>query len=182
MATTASDKAQLISQGQLLPPGNCALCGSGNSEEGYLDIRLFVEFIGQIYFCVRCVEQFISVIDGLNYEEAAELKSQHLKDTSIILSLREDLKKAENDLRTLRGALDLIGLTVPSDTSVSDSSDATQSPQEDVRDEGVGEGEGVSEAGLNDLEVGETESESPEPVKVKRPNDAGNITASDLGI
>lgn len=73
--TTPSDRVQLIGQGQLMHPGCCALCGSGNSEDGYVDTGIFYDYEGQVYFCVTCATQIANVIGCLAADEVQHLQA-----------------------------------------------------------------------------------------------------------
>lgn len=181
MVTTASDKAQLISQGQLLPPGCCALCGSGNSEIGYLDIRLYLDFYGQAYFCITCVEQFVRALEGLTYDEAQTLKVQHLNDQSTIAALRTEIEEYKHDLGELRAALTVIrsNFNIPSVLHSSGSPVVYESVTE-IAGERTGEGADVTEVGSG--EANTSQPEPPEPTTNVRPYKPSDITASDLGI
>jgi hypothetical protein len=73
---TPSDKVQVRSQGELMSPGTCALCGTGTCDEGYVDTAVFVDFFGNVYYCMNCIRQIIGVIRALTPEEAAILTAQ----------------------------------------------------------------------------------------------------------
>lgn len=71
---TPSDRVQLVGRGDLRHPGCCAVCGSGNGEEGYVDLGVYYDYEGQMYLCWTCTAQVAEVIDCLLPSEAAILK------------------------------------------------------------------------------------------------------------
>lgn len=97
-AHTPSDRVQLRGRGELMHPGSCALCGSGNCDDGYVDLDIFYEYEGQVYLCMVCANQVVGVAGGLPSDEANFLKAQ-FEDTA------SRLKAAESELHELRAKL-----------------------------------------------------------------------------
>jgi hypothetical protein len=70
---TPSDRVQVRAIGELQSPATCALCGSGNCDEGYVDTGVWVDYFGNVYYCMTCVEQIIGVIGALTIAESKQL-------------------------------------------------------------------------------------------------------------
>jgi hypothetical protein len=71
-----SARMQLRSAGELMAPATCAVCGSGNCEEGYLDLATFVEFHGTIYLCMTCLVQAGETAGMFTMEQVQHLNNQ----------------------------------------------------------------------------------------------------------
>lgn len=71
---TPSDRVQVIGQGSLQHPGACALCGSGNCDDGYVSTGIYYEYEGFVYFCMNCAKQIAEAIGCLLPDEASHLR------------------------------------------------------------------------------------------------------------
>lgn len=105
-----SDRVQVRGRGELMHPGACALCGSGNCDDGYIDVGVYYEYEGQVYFCKTCMDEIIGVAGGLPSEEA-----EFLKAVAEEASLK--LKAVEADNERLRTRLDHFDALFPDVTS-----------------------------------------------------------------
>ncbi len=94
MDTTPSDRVQLIGRSQLMHPGCCALCGSGNCEDGYVDTGIYYDYEGQVYFCMTCVEQIINVVGGFTGDQTAMLNAELAGKVTELSSVKEELETA----------------------------------------------------------------------------------------
>lgn len=99
MDTTPSDRVQLIGRSQLMHPGCCALCGSGNCEDGYVDTGIYYDYEGQVYFCMTCTEQIISVVSGFTADQVALLNSTLAEKVEELSSVKEELETARGRLQ-----------------------------------------------------------------------------------
>jgi hypothetical protein len=95
---TPSDRVQVRQLGSLLHPGACALCGSGNCDDGYVDTGVYYEYEGQVYFCMTCAHQIVNAIGCLLPDE-----SEHLRDLNSEMATR--VTELENENRQLRDNL-----------------------------------------------------------------------------
>lgn len=113
--TLPSDRVQLRSQSELRDPGSCALCGSGNCDEGYVDTGVWIEYHGNVYFCLNCMRQIVGTIRALTPEEAQELIDQ----SNAVLAEVTELRKEVEELREYKSNVDslLSGLVVSADPS-----------------------------------------------------------------
>ncbi len=89
---TPSDRVQVRSQGELQAPGACALCGSGNCEDGYVDFGLWLDFHGTVYLCITCTEQIIGVLGALTLDESKQLTETN---NELIVANRELTEEIE---------------------------------------------------------------------------------------
>lgn len=97
VANTPSDRVQLRSRGELQLPGSCALCGSGNCDDGYLDFSLWIEFHGTVYLCVTCFDQAANVADYMAPDVAQHIKETN-EDLAARLTLAQDELEKANEL------------------------------------------------------------------------------------
>ena len=155
MGTTPSGKVQIISQGDLLPPGNCALCGGSYSEKGFLDFQLYIDLWGQFYICIdNCAGEIIRSVDGAMPSDVLILESQIDEARNIIQRLEAENGKLKDDIDAVRRFIS-INTDNPSDLYVpSDLGDEKGTPEQGVL---------IDES----LTVGtEPDSEPSEPIKV----------------
>lgn len=96
--TTPSDRVQLIDRGSLMHPGCCALCGSGNCDDGYIDTGVWYDYEGQVYFCVTCGLQIASVIGCLSADETAHLQELLSNAAAELSSVKAELANANERL------------------------------------------------------------------------------------
>lgn len=52
-----SARMQIRSRGELVHPGRCMVCGSGNCDEGYIDLGVYFDYEGTMYLCKTCCYQ-----------------------------------------------------------------------------------------------------------------------------
>jgi hypothetical protein len=150
---------QVVGRGDLLAPGSCALCGSGNSDEGYVDTGIFYDYEGQVYFCITCTRQIAEVIGCLLPEEANILREQANEVAKANAKLTLELEAANERLRAFDVAFASVKFPDDPNASVSDvvspqSEDASKVDEQPVKSAGNGE------------------SETSEPVKIKRRSNA----------
>lgn len=130
--TTPSDRVQVISRGQLKPPGACALCGNGTCEEGYVDSGVYFDWEGHVYFCMNCTVQIAETIGCLTPAESDHLKSLNESIAEELSKTQEKLNHAESRLADYDRVLS--GL-VPSIANVDGSLVEESQPESDVVDE-----------------------------------------------
>lgn len=163
---------QLKSRGEIRHPGVCALCGSGNCDEGYLDTGVYYDYEGHVYICILCVNsEILPQIGAIPYAEAEYIKLERQKDATTILDLEKKLAETQEKYRELAVAIDVIRRG--SDLSLDP---APVSPAKDGSEESPAD-DGNTGQSVKDSTVGEPES--PKPVKGKRPNDTGKSSAGD---
>lgn len=98
--TTPSDRVQLIDRGSLLHPGCCALCGSGNCDEGYVDTGIYYDYEGQVYFCWNCAMQIAAVIGCLSADEHGIMRALLEETAAKLKATEEELGNANERLNT----------------------------------------------------------------------------------
>ena len=94
---TPSDRVQMRGQHELMHPGACALCGSGNRDDGYVDLDIYYDYEGQMYLCRSCAEEVGNVIGMVSAEEFGHLQSMAEGLAADVTTL-----KAELDASTVR--------------------------------------------------------------------------------
>ena len=141
-----SDRVQLRGQHELMHPGSCALCGSGNCEQGYVDPGIYYDYEGQMYFCVTCVEEMAGVINCLTADETLHLQSLNEQVAEQNASLTKDLEYATarllkyDDLFSERlGAIAAANANLNADPADEIAQAASESDDEPVNESGVGE-------------------------------------------
>lgn len=98
MGTTPSDRVQLIDRGNLMHPGCCALCGSGNCEDGYVDTGIYYDYEGQVYFCMTCAFQIAEVIGSLSPETIAHIQELLSETATELATVKVELESANERL------------------------------------------------------------------------------------
>jgi len=155
--TTPSDRVQLIDRGSLMHPGCCALCGSGNCDEGYVDTGVWYDYEGQVYFCWNCCMQIAAVVGCLSADEHSQIR-ELLEDTARELkAVKAELETANEQL----GQYDAIMLR-----AISGSPDGVILPSGSPVEAQPADAEATDQP--NDLPVGQSdegESVLKEPVK-----------------
>lgn len=170
MVTTASDRVQVRSQGELMHPGACALCGSGNHDDGYVDLGVYYDYEGQVYLCMTCVAQVIHTVDGLTVDEAEFLKDINNNLAQENARLTEELQVANERNAKWTDLISGLGHTNDSFNRVSDIS---FDDDDEVRSEGSQEPKNT-EYGLVAIE-----SKPAKPVEGKRPPKPSKPSATD---
>lgn len=94
--TLAGGRVQLRSIGQLQHPGCCALCRSGNCDEGYVDLDTFFDYEGQVYLCMNCTNEVIAAVGGFN-DELANVARERLKQYATIVEELSTRLEAANE-------------------------------------------------------------------------------------
>ena len=153
MTTTASDRVQVRSQGELMHPGACSLCGSGNCDDGYLDVGIWYEYEGQQYYCMNCVLQIIAVAGGLAPEIAEHLEETNRGLATKVAALTQELEEANELLLKWNGLINSVGLT---DSTLNTLGTSLVDPVYQATDGSVGQ--------VNVAEQAPVQSE-PKPVK-----------------
>ncbi len=170
MTTTASDRVQVVSQGELLHPGACALCGSGNSDEGYINMGIWYEYEGQQYYCMNCVRQIIAVVGGLTDDQAEHLNGLNEELVGRNTALRTELEEANELLGKWNGLINSIGVSDATLTAFGNaiSVDASEADPTVNTEPKVSESKSV-----------ETESKPSKPVAGKRPPKSSGAATND---
>lgn len=102
MPIDPSAKVQIRSTGELLPPGVCALCGKGHDERGFIDMQLYIDLYGQVYFCVSdCAEEITHAIEGLTGIESVIYIQQLEQARGIIKTLTANNESLRHDINTI---------------------------------------------------------------------------------
>jgi hypothetical protein len=178
----ASDQMQVLGQAELPPPASCFVCGSGNSEAGYLNFGIWAEFIGNLLICASCLTQAAEKIGCL----APSVKVLLEKNLRSLQSHSKNLETELTDvlernraysvlLGTNHSAPDPHGLPdVVSEQDASDSGNATEESDnggssDDSEPDQSGSVSGslhVSESSADDLTATGTKQYSDEPIRI----------------
>lgn len=152
---TPSDRVQVVGRGDLLHPGSCALCGSGNCDEGYVNTGIYYDYEGQVYFCITCTRQIAEVIGCLIPEEANILREQVNEVAKTNKNLTEQLEAANERLRAIDIAFGALNLTTPNGNPFSVVTDPIDEPVVKVDEPITGS-------------ANDGEPETPKPIALKR--------------
>ena len=71
---TPSDRMQFRGLGELPQPATCMVCGSGTYEEGYVDLGVWYDYVGNMLLCGTCLVQAAELIGCLTPGETETLK------------------------------------------------------------------------------------------------------------
>lgn len=153
--TTPSDRVQLIDRGSLMHPGCCALCGSGNCDEGYVDTGIYYDYEGQVYFCWNCAMQIAAVIGCLSSDEHGIMRALLENTAAKLKATEEELGRATERLNDY-DSLMLRALTIGDDGPAAVSGDPVTSQSTNESDESV-----VSNASIDSTDVGEPVVKKP---------------------
>lgn len=159
--TTPSDRAQLRSIGELMHPGSCALCGSGNCDDGYVDLGIYYDYEGQMYLCRYCTEQVAAVMGCLSADESAFLQATNVDLAAQLTALKAQLEEVNERL----GLYDSLLSGIASNSS---DSEPTVIDSLDINLNEIDEADN-SDGEQLELPITSGESESAEPVKGRRP-------------
>lgn len=152
-----SARMQVRGVGELMHPGACAVCGNGTCEDGYVDPGVYYDYEGQVYFCMRCVEELIATVGGATGAEllvTADLTTRSMEENE---RLKRENEALNAELEQYRSLMRVANQSSPSDT---DSVSVL-----------VGESIGLSE--INNDQVGESTTlitvgpDESEPVATK---------------
>lgn len=97
-----SAKMQVRSQGQLQAPGSCMVCGTGTCDAGYLDLGIFIDYVGTAYLCKTCCYQAGETFGMFTPDEVNTSSSQ----ISALLQENAELKTELEDARKFVAAAD----------------------------------------------------------------------------
>ena len=103
MQPDPSGRLQVVQAPPTLP-GSCAICGTAQHEQGFIDPQLFIEWHGGIYFCWSCVSEMASIFDFIDPEKGKQLIAKIEEQQATILRLSADkhhLEKALEHLNSL---------------------------------------------------------------------------------
>lgn len=108
-----SARMQVRGVGDLIHPGACAVCGNGTCHDGYLDPGVYYDYEGQVYLCMRCVEELIATVGGATAAEllvTADLTTRALDENerlkAEVESLNVELEQYRNLMRVATGGND----------------------------------------------------------------------------
>lgn len=80
-------------------PGQCAICGSGQDKNGFIDTGLDFDFWGRVFFCFNCGLQLAAVFGFISPLDYADLEAE--------LDFNKlELESANEEIKNLRGILD----------------------------------------------------------------------------
>lgn len=83
-----SDRMQVRAVGELQQPASCLICGTGNCDEGYLDLAVFIDYVGTAYLCKTCLYEGAETFGMFTPDEVASQQK-----------LLDELNKANAELQ-----------------------------------------------------------------------------------
>ncbi len=152
----------------MVHPASCMVCGSGNCEEGYVNLGVFYEYEGTMYLCFNCLVQAAEIIGCLTPAEAKVNHELATDATSKNVELLEKLGVANERLAfydgLVSGAFANAGVDVASIVSNLNPSSAKLDASSETPT----------------VEAAGGESEAKEPVKSTGPADSKQSKLSDV--
>lgn len=97
---TPSDRVQIRQRSDLVYPAVCAMCGNGTDVDGFIDVGVWYEWEGQVYFCHKCGLEIARAIGCLMPDESRYLEDMNRK-------MAEELKVTKEQLDDLKHFADL---------------------------------------------------------------------------
>lgn len=144
-----SARMQLRSLGELIHPGSCMVCGSGNCDEGYIDLGVFFDYEGSQYLCKHCCYQAGETFGMYTPDEirqTQELAEKLAAENSQLKAELADVRPVIDSLSNIFG----VNVSVGPRTTLTSSEEPVTEP---------------AASNFTPYEPGEGESESPKPIK-----------------
>lgn len=92
----------IIDSNQLQPPHKCGICGAYTGK--FITFDFWVEFYGNVYFCLNCLRaaaQQIEMVPAIVYSEAMNQVTEYKAVVSNILDENRNLRSAVDNLRAI---------------------------------------------------------------------------------
>lgn len=98
----ASDKMKLLGLGELPPPAQCFVCGSGTCDAGYVNMGVWAEMVGNLLICAPCLVQASELI-GCLAPVIKNTMEAHVRDLqNYARDLEQKLTEQDADLAAYR--------------------------------------------------------------------------------
>lgn len=98
-------RIHMISRGEMLHPGSCMICGSGDPERTYLDVGVFFDYEGSMYICHLCGAQIGETL-GLFTPEEVKIQTEAIANLQArVDSMEEELTHARPIMVGIRSML-----------------------------------------------------------------------------
>lgn len=125
-------RIHMVSRGEMLHPGSCMVCGSGDPERTYLTLGVFFDYEGSMYICHLCGAQIGETL-GLFTSEEVKIQTEAIANLQASVdSMEKELSYARPIMVGIRGLLNdpvlsaALGITAqPEDNEGIKSGDAT---------------------------------------------------------
>jgi hypothetical protein len=163
MTYDPSGRFQLVPQGQLINPGQCAVCNTDRSEKGFVSPQLTFEFYGELYFCEFCAVGMAEAFLAIPHNAAEQLRGTLAEWKKSHGELRGENVMLVKENHELRSAFNALNGTAPSEY-VSDESDLPE-PSESEDGNGIA---GVADDNVEPHEVDGPDDVSPTPISHRR--------------
>lgn len=121
MTYDPSGRFQLVPQGQLINPGQCAVCSTDRSEKGFVSPQLTFEFYGELYFCEFCSVGMAEAFGALPLNGADKLRETLAEWKKSHGELRSENVMLVKENHELRSAFNALNGTAPSEYVPSES-------------------------------------------------------------
>jgi len=179
-------RLKLLNQGDLLHPGACAVCGSGNYQEGYLSLDVFIDFFGDVYLCLQCLSEGASAAGMLSKEQSEHVKELLTELSTENKTLKDFLKEASERIAIYERAFSAAGVSVNAvnGSVVSDGTEPVDEDSEtvvedvDATTEPEGDGEPEPDESVKSDESGGTSG--PTGTDSTKPRSAGRKPTTTL--
>lgn len=162
--TKPSDRVQVRTRSNLMPPAHCAMCGFGQGDRQYVDPGIWYDYEGQVYFCNLCTEELGQAIGMLPVGESEHLKALSAK----IAEENVELKRELEELRVLRDTLRQFGIDLAANFSTPDSNPEASSDEQGTDGESS---ELTNESPING------EAEQSKSIESSKSNGQSDVTA-----
>lgn len=110
----------MILEAPRLAPGTCVVCGTSRTDDRkYIDFGIFVEYVGQIYFCTFCMTELANQLGCLTPEQTIQLENERDAAHQRILEFQIRERALNESINTLRATglfdrpVDSVGITIP---------------------------------------------------------------------
>jgi hypothetical protein len=168
---TPSDKIQFRALGEAPAPGTCLVCGAANREDGYIDLGIWVEYVGQALMCSTCLTQAAELIGMMLPDEVAHIQNVAAQNLESANEAKEELEAANERLQAFdtlltsnhRAYLGAIGASDAMEPTLFDESSEESGVRERETEESLTVERGVSESG----ETREVDSEEQPAALIK---------------
>lgn len=124
-----SDGMKLLGLGGLPAPAACFVCGSGNYDEGYVDLGVYYDYYGELLLCTACLFKAAEIAGAYLPEVKKLAEDMVTSQAEEIRRLTKELDEARARLAVFNGMVadyvssqpialidDVTGTAVPSDS------------------------------------------------------------------
>lgn len=97
-----SSKVRIL-EAPRLAPGTCVVCGTSRTDDRqYVDLDIFVEYVGQIYFCTFCMTELANQLGCLTPEQTKQLEEERDAALQTIIEFQTKDRALNDSINLLR--------------------------------------------------------------------------------